>query len=862
MYKLIFSLVFVALFSGLAAAAGAPAYEDEPSGAYLRDWLLLGPFPAGEPHPEWGDNAHLTGFATDFLGGEPEAAPRAGNTVAGPDGALEWRRYASPADVVSLDDAVSKADNVLAYAYCEIEAAADTPVLCAIGTNDGARMWLNGERVYDSPVPRGLRIDADIVPLLLRAGTNRLLLKVEERGNLWEFAVRLLPFDVDGLGKRLQLFRVSLKQDGTLELRFLHGEALSKGLLAEAALRVERVGEPGEAVWEGPWNGRFRMPLPIGTAEYGEYVLRVDATLVGGAKHQSEVQFAAGKPVDYTLFADAKSDYVIVLSQDASESERWAAGELQHWLREAGAPELPILAPAAAAGRPAIVVGWNPRSAELLNLPARPEPAAESFVYRSGGADIAICGGGERGTMYGVLTFLEREFGARWYTPRVSAVPKRDAWTFRVLRHREAPGIRVRNDFYFEAFEPIWAARNKVNGAMGYREQPGGVESYWAVHTFYPLMPPAEFYEEHPEYYSLINGERIHDHAQLCLTNPDVLNLITERLRERMRNSPEYLIYSVSQNDWRNPCQCDACQAIAGREGSEAGPLIWFVNQVAGRIEEEFPDKYVGTLAYQYTRKPPRTLRPRENVVIRLCSIECCFAHPFTGCPVNQSFLEDLRGWAEISPHLYIWDYVVNFAHYVMPFPNFAALQPNIQTFRDNKAIGIMEQAAYQSRGGEFAELRAYVLSKLLWDPECDMQAVIDDFMHGYYGRAGQYVRAYFDLLHAQVTPDTHLHIFQGPEDRLFSDDFIRRARALFDRAETVADNVEILQRVEMARMPLMYVQCVRHPVQSVLDGTYARFSAIMERENITHLAESGAPHRQAFHERMNQAAGEWDAQP
>jgi len=318
----------------------------------------------------------------------------------------------------------------------------------------------------------------------------------------------------------------------------------------------------------------------------------------------------------------------------------------------------------------------------------------------------------------------------------------------------------------------------------------------------------------------------------------------------------------VSQNDWRNPCQCDACQAIAGREGSEAGPLIWFVNQVAGRIEKEFPDKYVGTLAYQYTRKPPRTLRPRENVVIRLCSIECCFAHPFTGCPVNQSFLEDLRGWAEISPHLYIWDYVVNFAHYVMPFPNFAALQPNIQTLRDNKAIGIMEQAAYQSRGGEFAELRAYVISKLLWNPECDVPAVIDDFMHGYYGRAGQYVRAYFDLLHAQVTPDTHLHIFQGPEDRLFSDDFIRRARALFDRAETVADNVEILQRVEMARMPLMYLQCVRHPVQSVLDGTYARFSAIMERENITHLAESGAPHRQAFHERMNQAAGEWDAQP
>ena len=141
---------------------------------------------------------------------------------------------------------------------------------------------------------------------------------------------------------------------------------------------------------------------------------------------------------------------------------------------------------------------------------------------------------------------------------------------------------------------------------MGYRKQPGGLECYWAVHTFYPLMPPEEFFKDHPEYYSLLDGKRTADHAQLCLSNPDVLRIITERIKQKMRELPEYLIYDVSQNDWSNPCQCPHCQAIVDREGSQSGPIIQFVNQVADNVKAEFPDKFIGTLAYSYTRKPPR----------------------------------------------------------------------------------------------------------------------------------------------------------------------------------------------------------------------------------------------------------------
>jgi hypothetical protein len=562
----------------------------------------------------------------------------------------------------------------------------------------------------------------------------------------------------------------------------------------------------------------------------------------------------------YTLFSGNKSDYRIALDKMASESEVWAAKELQHWLKEIGGAELPIATIDQPFSGPQIILGYNDLIKQKTGATA-PADLDESFRYCNIGKDILIYGGKKRGTMYGVMAFLENEFGCRWYTPSVSIIPKREEKSFTSFDHSEAPGIRVRNDFYYEAFDSIWAARNRMNGTMSFRQQPGGVEGYWSVHTFYPLMPPSEFFDKHPEYYSLIDNKRTYKEAQLCLSNPDVLKIVTERIKKQMREHPEYLIYDVSQNDWDNPCQCSKCQKIVKQEGSESGIVIWFVNQVAEAIEKEFPDKYIGTLAYKYTRKPCKTIHPRKNVVVRLCSIECCFSHDIKSCPRNQSFLEDLEGWSAIAPNLYIWDYVVYFQHYLMPYPNMYVLQSNIKTFRDNNAIGIMEQAAYQSRGGEFAELRSYLISRLLWNPDCNVEDVINDFMYGYYGRAGEYVRQYFDLLYGRITPETHMHIEThqytrlAAEDVMFSGDFLEKANLIFERAEKVADNEKVLHRVEMASMPILYLKCKLDPVVARNDGTYKKFRRIAERENITHYAEYGEEaDREAFHRLVEEA--------
>ncbi len=570
--------------------------------------------------------------------------------------------------------------------------------------------------------------------------------------------------------------------------------------------------------------------------------------LTGNSYSQLAIaQYATGsKPIKYSIVSGGKSDYRITYASDASDSEQWAAKELQHWLKEVAGVEIPLQETTQNFNGPQIVIGYNDIVKQKTGATA-PALLDESFRYVSSGPDILIYGGKQRGTMYGVMAFLENEIGCRWYTPAVSVVPKKEEIILGHLDHSEAPGIRVRNDFYFEAFDSIWSARNRMNGTMDTRKQPGGIESYWAVHTFFPLVPPKEHYDKHPEYYSLINGKRVHDHAQLCLTNPNVLKILTKNLRQVMIDKPGYLIYDVSQNDWDNPCQCDKCQAIVNREGSEAGVVIWFVNQVAEALEKEFPDKYIGTLAYKYTRKPCKTIKPRKNVVVRLCSIECCFAHDIKTCPRNQEFLEDLKGWSAIAPNMYIWDYVVYFQHYIMPYPNILVLQPNIKTFKENNAIGIMEQAAYESRGGEFAELRSYVISRLLWNPDANVKDVIGDFMYGYYGRSGKYIQQYFDLLYSRVTPETHLHIESHKynqltaQDPLFSDEFVLQSLKIFDEAAKVADNDDVRRRVEMASMPILYLKCKRTPALARNDGTYEKFTNIAKREGVTKYAEYGS---------------------
>jgi hypothetical protein len=233
------------------------------------------------------------------------------------------------------------------------------------------------------------------------------------------------------------------------------------------------------------------------------------------------------------------------------------------------------------------------------------------------------------------------------------------------------------------------------------------------------------------------------------------------------------------------------------------GTVLTFVNNVA----ERFPDKIISTLAYQYTRVPPKELVPRKNVNIMLCNIESPRHVPIT--EGDRSFCEDLEGWTRLTNNIFLWDYVVQYRNLISPFPNLHTLQPNLKYLHD-KGVSIIFEEGNPETGGEFYELKAYLLAKLMWDVNVDLNAVMNDFLNGYYGNAGRNIREYIDLLQASLLKSgVKLGIYGTPveeKNSFLSDSLITEYNRIFDRAEkAVAGNPEILERVKVARLPVYY---------------------------------------------------------
>lgn len=538
----------------------------------------------------------------------------------------------------------------------------------------------------------------------------------------------------------------------------------------------------------------------------------------------------AGSVKTIRLFGNGHSPYDILLPATASPSEQTAAKELQCTLKNISGITLPIHQETSK-NKYHIFIGFHKKLADKASV-LQPDRKDEGYVYRSIGKNLWIYGGAQRGTLYGVYAFLQKELGCRWFTPTDSLIPQRQNWFFPSnLYHQEKPAIGIRFNQYHEAYNSHWAVRH-FNNAIYQTPEYGGSERYWNAHTMGQFMPAKEYYAEHPEYFALRDGKRI-DNGQLCLSNPNVLHICTEKLRNTMRNAPDFTIYSLSQNDNQRYCQCEKCQELADRYGGQSGLLLWFVNHAADAVAAEFPDKYVGTFAYQYTRRPPQNIKPRSNVVIRLCSIECCFVHSLEECSgeQNKPFMADLETWSQLAPHLYIWDYIVTYSQYLGPFPNFSVIGPNIKTFIRHNAIGIQEEAQYQTPCSEFSELRSNVTSALLWNPDQDLDSLVNDFIYGYYGKAAKTVREYYDLVQGLVTRDVHMNIYPNAWHPIFTDEFINKGFALMKQARQEADNEAILHRVERVGLGLLYLKTMRQKKEALKDGTYEELCRIVRRD-------------------------------
>jgi hypothetical protein len=541
------------------------------------------------------------------------------------------------------------------------------------------------------------------------------------------------------------------------------------------------------------------------------------------AEWQNSLKPAGPAAGEVVLVKDGKAARPIRLPATSTEIEKNAAKELQHWIEQI------------TGGQPEITTADVHPSIRLQTDQALGE---EGIRIAMDGEDLLLAGGTGRGVINAVYAFLEEDLGCRFYTPKSIKLPNTKSLSVHPAPRTYIPQLRLRDPFYRVAFNADWSLRNRTNAphaAVG--EEFGGRIDYDGlfVHTHAKLLPPSKYFHDHPDYFALDpKGKRYTQ--QLCPTHPDVANIITRAVLDTLAKNPHTEIVSVSKNDSAGDqlCYCDRCRKIRAAEGSEIGCQLVLVNAVAEAVEKEYPGVVVDTLAYLDTVKPPKHARPRANVVIRLCNDRVgAMTHPFT--PADKCEIAKIvSDWSTICHRLYIWDYNANYSHYLAPMPNVDVMADNIRFWVKNHAEGVMLEGG-NSGPSEADEMKSWVTAKLLWDPSRDEKALALDFIWGHYGPAAPALAEYEALLNS--LRQTHAAEMEAPKSGIYypmdvpfyTKDFTTKATAIFQRAKHLAaGDKQILERVERAELPILYVKCWRGPK---FDGpAYANDVAEFER--------------------------------
>lgn len=541
---------------------------------------------------------------------------------------------------------------------------------------------------------------------------------------------------------------------------------------------------------------------------------------------------AFAEKADISFIDSGTEEIYVVIPEKATELEKHSASLLSERLNKIYGIEARIVPDTAKTSGNIISLGKTVYAKTDFG-----EKKNGSYAIKAFSGGITIEGSGNRGLIDGVFRFLSEFCDYEVYTKDVIGFTD-------TKKLSVSAGTFIESSPYFEyrkvdtasSYDAEYARANSLNSNVYFSNDNGGIIEYLTLfgHSLTnQFCKRDEYFGEHPEYFALRDGKRISD--QLCLTNPEVLEIVKKEildiLKERHDPTADLQIVSLTQDDNQNYCTCEKCAALDEKNGSHAGTMLTFVNAVADAVKEAGYDNVaVDTFAYQYTRACPTQIVPRDNVIIRLCSIECCFGHPIDDpdCKENIEFLKDLSNWSKACSRVYIWDYVNNYSETFLPFANFQVLQRNMQIFYENGAKGVYEEGNYYMHicNGEFYELRSFLLSKLMQNPyREDYEELMIDYLLNVYGPGGTYLKDFIDLITKRsVTKQKHLHIRQQPGECLpgITPSEIRAADKMWENAKNAALTEQQLKEVERSELCWQYWKCCRMKMEySPFRGIY-----------------------------------------
>lgn len=472
---------------------------------------------------------------------------------------------------------------------------------------------------------------------------------------------------------------------------------------------------------------------------------------------------------------------------------------------------------------------------------------------------IYIVGKTDDATRNGIYDFLETHLECMYVSPENTYVPLCPTVKLALEEKTVNPTITWRKVYQYESVQNGWYERLKMNGTI-VKEGENSIELYneWGTwcHSSFEFVPPEKYFDEHPEYYAKFLGKRRYQFnvlgrtfpTHLCYTNEEVYQIAEAELVKRIEANPEVKFWDFSIMDtYFATCRCKECKKFNKEAGSEMGTLLAFLNRLADAIRDDYPDVYLSTLAYQRVKNPPKNMKCAPNLCINVCAFPGTQSYPYStecGIKASREFAERVVEWGKICDNILVWDYVVNFTHLKLPFPNFEFQKENLEFYLENNIRFVFHQGSREPMD-ENAEMRTYLLSRQLWDKDVDLLALAKKYVAVVYGDAAGLVEEYMDTANAAMiesgadlslydSPKKHKNGYLAPK---LTDKYLELTEKMLEVAEN-SDTVNV-KAVEMLRVNALYAKMTDASWDyRAKKAAFEEFKALSEKYNFTKSGE------------------------
>jgi hypothetical protein len=443
---------------------------------------------------------------------------------------------------------------------------------------------------------------------------------------------------------------------------------------------------------------------------------------------------------------------------------------------------------------------------------------------------IYIISENARSLWYGVYHFLERYIGYRFLANDFIYTPKPHKIVLKSTLDIQEPAFEYREIFITESDDWRYATQNRLNGRLGHRTLSEYHDPrYGKGINIYNSFTP----------YALVPQEEYHCNGQLPYGNKKVEEIaaksVAQKLDDLTLNKEDYLY--IQHEDRNSFCDKD------GDTPTEAtAAFLKYGSYIAKHLPPPYENQNVLLEAYQWTRTPPDTKQPLpKNSSIMFSTIEANFAKPLNEGE-NRPIWEDLKRWKNNTESVIVWHYTTNFSGYFQPHPNFYALAEDLKNFAKLPHIkGVFLQGCYETPKSEFANLRIWVFSKLLWNPDQNVDHLIDEFCRYYYGNAGEDVYRYIKTLHQIITRLDQKLLLKTPPNAAYLEErsLDRLEKILQEGAEKVKNQPLFKTHLDEVFANLDYIRLLNSRDKQKRAISKKRFLAFLAKyPQIEHYAE------------------------